>query len=41
MIDQIFNNLFSVLPYQFFEAVIGVLIIEEFLYNFFENWDML
>lgn len=41
MIDQIFNALFQVIPYAFFEGAVGILLLFEFLYTFFEAIDML
>ena len=41
MIDQIFNALFGVIPYAFFEGIVGLGILFEFLFTFFEQVDML
>lgn len=41
MIDIIYNAYFSVVSYHFFEGVMALIIIFEFLYNFFERWDMI
>lgn len=41
MIDQIFGAFFQVIPYEFFEGAMGLVILFEFFYTFFENWDML
>lgn len=40
-LDQIFNTFFSVVPYAFFEGTMGVVVLFEFGYTFFERWDML
>ncbi len=41
MINDAFQNLFVVIPYDFFVGVMGVVIIVEFLYTIFENFDVL
>jgi hypothetical protein len=41
LIDGIFNAFFQVVPYALFEGAMGLAILFEFFYNFFEQWDML
>jgi len=39
MINEIFQNFFSVVPYEIFEGIAGMIVVFEFFYTFFENWD--
>jgi len=41
MMDAIFTALFAIVPYQFFEGAMGLVVLFEFAYTFFETWDML
>lgn len=41
MMDVIFGNYFNVVSYSFFEGAMVLVIILEFGYTFFENWDVL
>lgn len=41
ILDQVFMQLFSVIPYEFFEGVMAITLLFEFFYTFFERWDML
>jgi len=40
-LDTIFNNLFQIIPYDFWVGAMGAVIIFEFFYTLFEAIDML
>ena len=41
MIDLVFNAFFNAIGYGFFTGILGVVVIFEFLYTIFEEFDIL